>query len=526
MSVTMPGPWKHSTTGTYYLKQRVPHDLVAKAKGTTVNLMVDGVTYPVKIGGQVKVSLRTKEIAEAKRRHREADDALQLNWDRLRSGTVDLSHRQVLALAGEVAKGVVSTFYEDPGEPEVWKQLIRSNVKAGAVDDYRGAMERWIGPTVDELLEAKRLQVSDRNRDELLYRSHVALTEASIDTLQKAEGDYRSNPALERYPDWTPPDRPIRTPSGNRQTITGLFQEWEREQAQAGKSGSTARRWKPLVVGFVKYLGHDDAESVKPDDIVEWRAKIVETGAQARTFNRIHLCAVRAIYRQGMGKRLVGGDPTAGLKFPASKPVQTRPKGFTKDEALTILRAADDALGADGRTSDLIRRAQRWVPWLCAYTGARVGEITQLRREDVTNIDGVMCIRISPEAGTVKTGNYRDVPLHSHLIDKGFVEFVRERPKGPLFYSRSWNSDAPWSITGGKLRDWVRETVGIDDPKVKPNHGWRHAFQTAGRNAGIDRFYRNEICGQSVGRTVGDDYGDTPVPTKKREIEKLPRWEP
>ncbi|MEC5293197.1 hypothetical protein, partial [Aurantimonas sp. C2-3-R2] len=33
--------------------------------------------------------------------------------------------------------------------------------------------------------------------------------------------------------------------------------------------------------------------------------------------------------------------------------------------------------------------SRRWVPWICAYTGARVNEITQLRRQDIKQIDGI-----------------------------------------------------------------------------------------------------------------------------------------
>lgn len=36
--------------------------------------------------------------------------------------------------------------------------------------------------------------------------------------------------------------------------------------------------------------------------------------------------------------------------------------------------------------------ARRWVPWLCAYTGARVNEMTQLRGQDVQQIEGIWTI--------------------------------------------------------------------------------------------------------------------------------------
>ena len=78
--------------------------------------------------------------------------------------------------------------------------------------------------------------------------------------------------------------------------------------------------------------------------------------------------------------------------------------------------------------------AKRWVPWLCAYTGARPGEITQLRGEDVIERDGVHALRITPEAGAVKGRKARVVPVHEHLIGQGFLRFVAQQGTGPLFY--------------------------------------------------------------------------------------------
>ena len=65
------------------------------------------------------------------------------------------------------------------------------------------------------------------------------------------------------------------------------------------------------------------------------------------------------------------------------------------------------------------------------------GEITQLRGVDVGEREGVKVITITPEAGTVKTGRGRVVPLHEHLIAQGFLAFVASRRNGPLFYNVS-----------------------------------------------------------------------------------------
>ena len=51
--------------------------------------------------------------------------------------------------------------------------------------------------------------------------------------------------------------------------------------------------------------------------------------------------------------------------------------------------------------------------------------------------DGVWAIRLTPEAGTIKTGEARTVPIHNHLIEQGFLDFVKLAGSGPLFYQPS-----------------------------------------------------------------------------------------
>ena len=58
------------------------------------------------------------------------------------------------------------------------------------------------------------------------------------------------------------------------------------------------------------------------------------------------------------------------------------------------------------------------MPWLCAYSGARSGEITQLRGIDVTPRGDFYVMRLTPEAGSIKTGNARTVPLRDSKARK------------------------------------------------------------------------------------------------------------
>ena len=58
------------------------------------------------------------------------------------------------------------------------------------------------------------------------------------------------------------------------------------------------------------------------------------------------------------------------------------------------------------RESAHITAAKRWSPVLCAFTGARVTEMAQLRREDVRQEDGRWVLRVTPDVGSVKAGGY------------------------------------------------------------------------------------------------------------------------
>lgn len=116
------------------------------------------------------------------------------------------------------------------------------------------------------------------------------------------------------------------------------------------------------------------------------------------------------------------------MKVP--KKVSTREaKAFTNDEIRTILNAT---LSVTVRSKT--DAAKRWCPWLAAYSGARIGELTQLRGVDIIKEDGIHAMKISPEAGTTKTKTARKVPIHEHLIEQGFIDFVRTNGKGALFY--------------------------------------------------------------------------------------------
>jgi integrase len=239
----------------------------------------------------------------------------------------------------------------------------------------------------------------------------------------------------------------------------------------------------------------------------------------AKTVKHSDLAGLKTIFGWAVANLRLPSNPALGLTIKLSKPAKLRSKGFTDEEASAILSAASRLTKGPG--SERTLAAKRWVPWLCAYTGARVGEMAQLRKQDVTRVGEHWVIRVTPEAGTVKTNEARTIVLHPHLIEQGFPAFVQSAPPAYLFLNAVPGDDirGVWQATKNRLAEFARTIV--TDPNVAPNHGWRHRFKTVGMEAGIAPRILDAIQGQAA-RSVADTYGDVTVSTMAREIGKLP----
>jgi integrase len=212
-----------------------------------------------------------------------------------------------------------------------------------------------------------------------------------------------------------------------------------------------------------------------------------------------------------------------------------REKGFEEGEAKTILAAT--LVPPSQKISTEMAAARRFIPWICAYSGARVNEITCLTGRDFIVRDGIPMMRIRAE--TNKTRKWRIVPLHSHLVEQGLLEYVKSRGARPLFYdpkgSRGGSAANPhFKKVGERLAEWVR-SLGIDSRvaaraakieigTVAPNHGWRHRFKTECRRISMDREVRLYIQGHAF-RMEGEKYGFFPVDVTSAWMDLFPRYD-
>jgi integrase len=451
-----------------------------------------------------------------------------------------LSQRQAFALAGEWYVWYVGLHEENPSTPERWNNLwvaLIDRLEDHAPDHVIEHGWRDLDWTREpEVLEGIRPQIADEAKTAqfLASKGVVLNTEAqalfldcdlpefiaAILRLERlAAGNYEPDERPSQFPKYD--GRRVRT--NNRITPWALFGAW---QGAIQPRESTVNRWRSVFLDLDKR--YSSADDITEDEARDWARKSVTPDRAPVTVNDVWVTAARTVFGWAVEERMLTKNPFEAVRVSEPRKVHHREsQAFTAEEAATILRAS--LAIREPRTA--FEGAQRWVPWLLAYSGARPGEITQLRCEDIEQRGQVHAMNFTPEAGTIKTRKPRRVPIHEHLIEQGFLDFVRKRGKGRLFYDEAeddgpsdpLNPKRPRSVSiRSRLAEWVRK-LGITDDELSPLHAWRHTFKQIADRAGISERTSDYITGHRH-RTVGAAYGAPTLEDMAEAMRKFPRF--
>ena len=275
--------------------------------------------------------------------------------------------------------------------------------------------------------------------------------------------------------------------------------------------------WRSYLASFMSYTQCDDARQVQKADVIKWKQHLLELGNSAKTINDSKLAALKAIFRWAVDNELLPANPAAGVSVRRTSK-KSDMLGFDKQEAATILRAA----------AKQSNPAYRWVPLLCAQSGARVAEVCQLRGEDIGCEDGIFYMHFRAEAGSLKNrSSERKVPLHPHVLDAGFRSFAQQlRRRTAVLRSQA----AAAGSEAAPAEDRGEERRAMD------THAWhrRRAAQAEGSEprlaspvpyVGVGRGHRREHDRSNHGlcaRNVRQSYGEVRLATAAKAIARIP----
>lgn len=551
MLFRMVRPMRRRGTRNHQYTRRIPADLRAKLAGVILHVPVGGATHELTISPRmdsIRFSLRTDNPTEVKARNAAADEYLENVFAaHRRDAALALTPKQAHALAGELYRAwangegrerttaveyVPGVGWQSRNEahlgPDEWQAVVE---QWHAMLDHSNGLEAPLGVLADRLLLARGVRrVTPETRTLILTAFGQALADAAESRKRNAAGDYATDPKAERFPEWSPPQQTATRPRTAKVSMRDLVVGWWAEAEKAGRSQSTHESYEHAIELLIEFLKHDDASQVTPDDIVRFKDHRLATinprngrPISWKTVNDSDLSGIERIFKWAIAnKKLPGPNPAEGIRAVKGKTRRTRSKGFTDEEATAILAAATNLKRGGERPWTFA--AKRWAPWLMAYNGARVGEIAQLRKEDVRREGEHWVITITPEAYTVKTSEVRDVVVHPHLVSLGFIEFVQKAPGGYLFMRPTSDEDVRGKLRAlkNRLAEFAREVV--PDERVAPNHGWRHRFKSCGLDLGIEGRVLDIIQGHAPD-TEGKKYGrDALLKAQARAMARIPRY--
>ena len=304
----------------------------------------------------------------------------------------------------------------------------------GAGPEY---LEPVIGPIVSgQLLQVGIPALTPGSRAVVLEAFRGALLQAAEVRERQARGDYSRTPR-NRFPEWEPPiEAPGATRTASALSFDAMIEGWWLEAKARGLSGNTLTNYRGVFRKFASFLGHADASRVSAENVLAFKDSRLsvpqgDTGkpVSARTVKDHDLAALKSVFRWAVANRRLSRNPAEAVTIKRPRPKRSRSKDMLPEEAKALLLAARHV--ERGSETARVHAAKRWVPWLLCYTGARVGEMAQLRKRDVVRREDHWAIIVDPDAGTVKSGNYREVGP-SALVEEGFIAFV-EAAKGHLF---------------------------------------------------------------------------------------------
>lgn len=175
------------------------------------------------------------------------------------------------------------------------------------------------------------------------------------------------------------------------------------------------------------------------------------------------------------------------------------------------------------------REAAYWIPLIGAFTGARLGEVCQLRTADVQTVDGIPALVLTDdgEEQNIKSeAGHRTIPIHSELIRLGFLGYaqaMQEAGHDSLWPTLPMRKDKSSDYFGRWLLKF-RKTLGMGGLGQPSFHYFRHTVRPLMRRAGFDSLTRDLVTGHETQGSIGDRVYDGPLLAELRPAVEAIRY--
>jgi len=465
----------------YYFRRKIPLDLIERHGGKR----------------EIIRSLGTKNRAEAERLARRVSVDLDDEWQAMRATeprTIPADHR-----VAEIDGRLVVT----PPPPGGWPEASPS--KRYHVGEIEFA----------EHDAAERTEQDDRDEEAAEAEAERLLRVLNI--VERRRADAGLGPIPPAIKASMAPQRadigqmPKPAPAASGQTLESLIPIWQRERKPAVKSVQNAMR---AVADF----GNPDLAAITRKSIIAHRDTLLGAGKAVNTINT-RLMFIRTLLGIAKDRGLAEINHASDTALQDDKRAVDRRKPYSVEQVQAVMAATEGMKET--------HPSMYWLPRLARWTGARLNELHQLRKEDIEKREGVPGLMITDEgehapgvALRLKNADSRRwVPLAEPVRD--FAEWASTCPDGALFPAKPNKSGHVSEGFSGRYGRFLRGTLKITDKRIT-FHSWRHGFADMCRAAGVAPDVRMALMGHAESGVSGT-YGAGDGMPPKRLIEAMTR---
>ncbi|WP_235529883.1 site-specific integrase [Sphingomonas sp. Leaf242] len=558
----MAQPWKHPSTGFYYLRREIPTKLRPAFEGKAM----------------WKVSLRTRDFSraavlfaganaeleerfeEARKRFAESGDPRPSKRDQavelvssyfqgppLDEGGLDGPERLLLCRL-EVDRGLWNA---TPGgcsqvnisDDEEWWRLSGN---AALFRGHRGTLRHLTDRAPGEIWRYPDHRFSTGARDIEIKRilTQVARHHGrAIDDLPDGTAEYISE-YLDRLP--VGPSQARKPQSAQSRLkpemrLLELFEAWKEDTAPKAQ---TAHEYERAALDFIDFVGDIPVSEIVKNDLLNYRdealklpksmprkdrelpftervakhASVTDGRVSAPTLKK-RVGGIQALLSHAAEQRWIKSNEGRDVAISGySKSIRKR-RPFEEDELKQLLSSTLFLAPASWRMKNHVSDLTLyWLFLIALTTGARLEEVGQAALADVRISGSVTYIDIDDytlepghdDAKAIKTeGSRRLAPIHDRLVDLGFNTYRVALAK--LGHTRLF-PDLTLNQFEKRTKEASRAANRYIDAHVSRDerltfHSLRHGFKDFALEAGITERIVDQICGHAP-TSVGGKYGN------------------
>ncbi|KLI85644.1 hypothetical protein AAY62_08845 [Vibrio parahaemolyticus] len=390
------------------------------------------------------------------------------------------------------------------------------------------------------LLSKNRSEAIDRSvmvlhivRPWISAQSESTLPEESIEALRnkiKELQGKRFNCAFNPLLASTKPITSNKATKAPAKTNTAYLGEFIAFKERSGIRNSSISLLKTRITHFILLLNKPLA-ALALADALRYEDTLLDMDNSYKT-KKEYLSAAKQFCEWLRRKQVIVTNPlaTSTIKIPSnsrSKPSSQRNR-WSQKQLNVLFKHPNFAKIPDTETASQSMKENFWIPLLLLYTGARSGEICQLKTSDVYQNNGIWCIDINDKGQDrhLKSPySQRIIPMHSRLIELGFVDYVKERRnlrQFNLFSFKPVGIDKDWSKGFAMRFSKVLGQCGFIE-KARPTlHSFRHTFIDELQQVGVEEHVTSELVGHSKQNLTYGRYGKRlHISVLSESIEKL-----